>query len=161
MPTRPQPTPVVLPPSSSSSNNPLISPSMSSPTSPSSSTLSPTHRSFFDVISQHVRGRSRSRSPAPVRSPQASPPDTIMPNRNMSSVQAESSRPQLQGSRTFSEGTRVEPVRTNSSNGCVDKSNWDRMCVGRHSSEWLFKSQKTLKRQSMDKSMMNSSNTSL
>ncbi|KAF2418028.1 hypothetical protein EJ08DRAFT_683962 [Tothia fuscella] len=106
---------------------------------------SPTARSFFNAITERVRGRSRSRSPAPItRNSQISPPETRVP------IQSESTdRPQA--GRSFSSSTTIvgpgSPVERTASTGGADRSQFDSMAYGRHSSEWLFKSQKTLKRQ--------------
>jgi hypothetical protein len=160
------------PPSTSCSNDPLLSGrNMQSPTlSTSSAAHSSATRAFFGAITERVRGRSRSRSPAPTRSTQMSPPETAAKMQQPQQQPLQHSKPESPHP-TISQSTTASSKTDRSSIGSVDKSQWDQMVYGRHSSDvgfvpllpshythtnnfqWLFKSQRTLKRQSTGSSI--------
>jgi len=127
------PAPAVsIPPSSSSSRDLLITQtSMASPTSPSSpSDPGAASRSFFGAITNRVRGRSRSRSPQPPSRTQMSPPDSAA--KLQQPKKRSPHRPE--NDRTSSQSTTAT-TDSRSSIGGSDRSQWQTMSYGRHSSE--------------------------
>lgn len=126
-------TPILPPPSSSSPNSLFSQSPMASPTSPTSLQAEGAgSRSFFGAITDRVRGRSRSRSPQPPQnqmSPPASAAKLQHPKKNSSS-------PRPTTDRTASQSTTASTESTHrTSAGYTDRSQWETMSYGRHSSE--------------------------
>ncbi|KAF2397958.1 hypothetical protein EJ06DRAFT_532317 [Trichodelitschia bisporula] len=132
--TRAQPPPAIELPLTSSSADPLMT--TTTGTSSGSSTMSPTSRSFFDAITSHIAPRGRSRSRGPRRSRSRTPVPSSGRVEKTSANGDRESRPAMVS-------------RESTESRSPTQSDWEKVAIGRHSSQWLFCSQKKLKRQSM------------
>ncbi|KAE9976838.1 hypothetical protein EG328_002366 [Venturia inaequalis] len=110
----------------------------------SSQQTSRASRSLLGVIRETVRNRSRSPAPpSKIAQPESS-------TANQLTVQP-SPRPVANHRDSSASTASISSMRrtsSQSSQASADRTAFDKMSYGRHSSDWLFTSQKSLKRQS-------------
>ncbi|KAE9990339.1 hypothetical protein EG327_001573 [Venturia inaequalis] len=104
-------------------------------------------RSLLGVIRETVRNRSRSPAPpSKIAQPESSTTNqtTVQPSPRPVANHRDSSA----STASTASISSMRRTSSQSSQASADRTAFDKMSYGRHSSDWLFTSQKSLKRQS-------------